>query len=57
MRNFILILIVLVQWHSFSQDKNSEHFGLLTEITPFESDKDQVFLNTLCTSPISFIIF
>ena len=47
MRNFILILIVLVQWHSFSQDKNSEHFGLLTEITPFESDKDQVFLNTL----------
>ena len=41
------MLLLLIQWSSFSQDKANENFGLLTEITPFTSDKDQVFLNTL----------
>lgn len=47
MRIYILMLLLLIQWSSFSQDKDNEKFGLLTEITPFTSDKDQVFLNTL----------
>ena len=47
MRNYFLILILLVQWSVFSQNKATETFGLLTEITPFTSDENQVFLNTL----------
>ena len=47
MRNYLLILILLVQWSVFSQDKTTESVGLLTEITPFTSDENQVFLNTL----------
>ncbi|MCK5678641.1 MAG: hypothetical protein KAH72_09235, partial [Flavobacteriaceae bacterium] len=47
MRIYILMLLMLLQWNIFSQEKDSETFGLLTEITPFKSDKDQVFLNTL----------
>ena len=41
------MLLILFQWNSFSQEKDSETSGLLTEIIPFNSDKDQVFLNTL----------
>ncbi len=47
MRNYFLILILLLQWNVFSQNKATETFGLLTEITPFTSDENQVFLNTL----------
>ena len=47
MRVYFLMLLILLQWKSFSQEKDFETFGLLTEITPFTSDKNQVFLNTL----------
>ncbi len=47
MRIYFLILLILLQWNSFSQEKDSNTFGLNTEITPFTSDKNQVFLNTL----------
>jgi len=47
MRIYLLILVILLQWSAFSQDKDTETSGLLTEITPFDSDKDQIFLNTL----------
>ena len=47
MRIFLLILVILLQWNTFSQKKNHETAGLFTEIIPFNSDKDQVFLNTL----------
>ncbi|HIP48074.1 MAG TPA: nitrous oxide reductase family maturation protein NosD [Lutibacter sp.] len=52
MRNYFLILILLLQWFSYSQkieenDVIVEEPGTHSKITPFESDKDQVFLNTL----------
>jgi len=47
MRVYFLMLLILLQWNSFAQEKDSNTFGLLTEITPFNSDKNQVFLNTL----------
>ncbi len=47
MRNYFLILILILQLSAFSQEKAVETFGLLTEITPFESEENQVFLNTL----------
>ena len=47
MRIYFFMLLILFQWNSFSQEKDSETSGLLTEIIPFNSDKDQVFLNTL----------
>ncbi len=39
--------MIFLHWNTFSQEKESEKSGLLTEITPFNSDKEQVFLNTL----------
>jgi nitrous oxidase accessory protein len=39
--------VIFLHWNTFSQEKESEKSGLLTEITPFNSDKEQVFLNTL----------
>ena len=47
MRFYFLILVIFLHWNTFSQEKESEKSGLLTEITPFNSDKEQVFLNTL----------
>jgi nitrous oxidase accessory protein len=47
MRVYFLIPLLLLQLNSFSQEKKTEKFGLLTEITPFKSNKDQIFLNTL----------
>ncbi|MEN8186705.1 MAG: nitrous oxide reductase family maturation protein NosD [Bacteroidota bacterium] len=47
MRIYFLILVMLIQWGAFSQEKDTQTSGLLTEISPFNSDKDQVFLNTL----------
>jgi len=41
------MLVLLIQWSSFSQENKEEKVGLLTEITPFVSNKNQVFLNTL----------
>jgi len=47
LRHFLVIAILLIQFSIFSQEKHAEKHGLLIEITPFESDKEQVFLNTL----------
>lgn len=47
MRTCFLILVLLFQWSAFSQEKDAEKAGILNQITPFESSKDQVFLNTL----------
>ena len=47
MRVYFLIPLLLLQLNSFSQEKKTEKFGLLTEIIPFKSNKDQIFLNTL----------
>ena len=45
MRSYFLILLLFLQWSSFSQ--KNENSGLASEITPFTSSKNQVFLNTL----------
>ena len=47
MRFYFLILVIFLHWNTFSQEKESGKSGLLTKIIPFNSDKDQVFLNTL----------
>lgn len=47
MRICIFIIVFLINWSSFSQEKVNQVAGLLTEITPFKSDRDQIFLNTL----------
>lgn len=47
MRIYFFIWAILLQWNIYSQEKEPETSGLLTEITPFTSDKEQVFLNTL----------
>jgi nitrous oxidase accessory protein len=48
MRVLLLLVVVLFQWSSYSQTNNSsKSSGLISEIIPFESDEDQVFLNTL----------
>ncbi len=50
MRNHILIAFLLFHGLAFSQFlqyKSDEKNGLLTDITPFESKDNQVFLNTL----------
>ncbi|MEN8123955.1 MAG: nitrous oxide reductase family maturation protein NosD [Bacteroidota bacterium] len=47
MRNYFLIIVMLLQLSAFSQEKDSEYSGLLKKITPFESKDNQVFLNTL----------
>ncbi|MCK5639040.1 MAG: hypothetical protein KAH67_10020, partial [Flavobacteriaceae bacterium] len=36
-----------MQWSVFSQENNSNGAGLQNKITPFNSEENQVFLNTL----------
>ncbi len=47
MRRRILILLLATQWVVFAQNKPVEISGLSTKIIPFQSNKNQVFLNTL----------
>ncbi len=47
MRYLLLILFLINLNSSFSQEKENLVNGLTTKIEPFESNKDQIFLNTL----------
>jgi len=47
MRFIVLILFLFNLSTSFSQDKDTIVSGLASKITPFKSNKNQVFLNTL----------
>ena len=38
---------MFLQWNVFSQENDADNSGLQTKITPFESNENQVFLNTL----------
>ncbi|WP_456375924.1 nitrous oxide reductase family maturation protein NosD [Lutibacter sp.] len=47
MRIYSLILLILLQVNSFSQEKGYELSGLTSKIIPFTSNKNQIFLNTI----------